>query len=356
MKLNQKTETAGKVNASAAPPGGRVSAGTREIRIVAFPREFQKDYWKTLDKRMLGIFFINLVVVYGFLFYQALQPKPPASSMMNTRLLKKVAQIMKVDPKLLEDIEKKTEEKTDETTTASTVTAKASVQARTGAAGRAGKAAAAKAAAAGRAAAAAKAAAGRGVLAVAGAVGGSGGGKYAAVDFSGSSTGLDGVLGQLGSIGEAGGAGEKSVLGAGGTVGGGGGGIDELTAELGGSGGVSVISGQAGGGLIGVGRASVTGAGGGGASAADIQSVIDQNAAAVNACYTKELKKSPDLKGKLSVQIKINQAGRVAGVTVTSNTVGNEVSQCVQNKIRGWKFPRGKKGMITVNQTFVFTK
>ena len=354
MKLHQKIETAGKVSASAAPPGGRVSAGTREIRIVAFPKEFHKDYWKSLDRRIITIFAVNLLVIYGFLLYKALQPKPPASSMMNNRMLKKVAQVMKVDPKLLEDIDKKTEDKTDETA-ATTVTAKASVQARSGAAGRAGKAAAAKAAAAGRAAAAAKAAAGRGVLAVAGAVGGSGG-KYAAVDFSGSSSGLDGVLGQLGSIGEAGGSGEKSVLGAGGTVGGGGGGIDELTAELGGSGGVSVISGQAGGGLIGVGRASVSSSGGGGASAADIQSVIDQNAAAVNACYTKELKKNPDLKGKLSVQIKINQAGRVSGVSVTSNSVGNEVSQCVQNKIRGWKFPRGKKGMVTVNQTFVFTK
>ena len=84
--------------------------------------------------------------------------------------------------------------------------------------------------------------------------------------------------------------------------------------------------------------------------------MIDANAAAVNSCYQKELKKSPDLKGKLSVQIKVNQAGRVAGVNVTQNTVGSAVGTCVTNKISGWSFTKGKKGVITSNQTFVFTK
>lgn len=352
--MNKIKEQSGNYQSSVAPPGGRVAGATREIRIVAFPKEFQKDFWKSIDKKILAIFFVSLVLVYGPLLYKASQPRPPQSSAMNSRILKKLGQVMKVDPKLLEDIDKPKEEEKDESSSSS-VTTTASIKTRGGSAERGARAAAAKAAAAGRAAAAAKAAQGRGVLAVAGAVGGSGG-RYAAVDFSGSSSGLDGVLGQLGSIGDADGAGGKSQLGAGGTVGGGGGGIDDLTAELGGAGGVSVIGGQAGSGLIGVGRASVSGGGGGGASAADIQGVIDQNAGAVNACYTKELKKSPDLKGKLSVQIKVNPMGRVAGVSVTTNTVGNEVSQCVQSKIRGWKFPKGKKGMITINQTFVFTK
>lgn len=339
-----------KLSATAVPPGGRASAGAREVRIVAFPKEFQKDFWKSLDKRIISIFIASLILLYGPLLYMAAQPKPPAATAIDNRLLKKLGNVMKVDPKLLEEIDKpKEEEKTDENATAT-----ATVKAPTGNVGKADKAAQAKAAAQARAGKAAKAAAGRGVLAVAGATGGSGG-KYAAVDFSGSSTGLDNVLGQLGGIGDAtGAAGEKSVLGAGGTVGGGAG-IDELTTELSGTGGVSVIGGAAGSGLIGVGKASVSG-GGGNVSAGDIQGVIDQNAAAVNSCYTKELKKDPSLKGKLSVQIKINPAGKVAGVTVSSNSVGSAVAQCVQNKIRGWSFPRGKKGMITVNQTFVFTK
>ncbi|MCK6544053.1 AgmX/PglI C-terminal domain-containing protein [bacterium] len=346
--------------AAAAPPGGARAAGAaRDIRIVAFPKEFQKSYWSAFDKRMLGIFFISLVVVYTPLIYMAMQPPRPKPTVLDNKLLKAIAKINKVDAALLEELDKpKEEEKTEETATSAVPSAQINrQQAPTNAQGRATRAAAAKAAAAARAGAAAKAAAGRGVLAVAGAVGSGGGGRYAAVDFSGGSGNLDEVLGQVGGIGEAtGGGGDRTVLGAGG-VAGGTGSISDLTAELGGAGALSVAAGSAGSGLIGVGKASISGTGGGqGASAAEIQGVIDQNATSVNACYQKELKKSPDLKGKLSVSIKINQAGRVSGVSVTQNTVGDAVANCVTNKIRGWTFPRGKKGVVTVNQTFVFTK
>ncbi len=344
------------LQASAAPPGGRASAGAaREIRIVSFPKEFQKNYWASLDKMMLVIWFASLCVVYLPLLYMAAQPKPPVSQVIDNRLLKKIGQINKIDPKLLEEIDKpKEEEKTEETTATGPATV---IKAPTGNVGKAGRAAAAKAAAAARAGKAAGKAAGKGVLAVAGATGTGASGKYASVDFSGSSSGLDNVLGQIGGLGEAGGgAGDRTVLGAGGGAVGGEGGLGDLTALLGDPGGLSVSAGESGGGLIGVGKASISGGAGAGASAGDIQSVIDANAAAVNSCYQKELKKSPDLKGKLSVQIKVNQAGRVAGVNVTQNTVGSAVASCVTNKIRGWSFPKGKKGVITINQTFVFTK
>ena len=341
--------------ASAAPPGGRASAGAREIRIVSFPKEFHKNYWASFDKTILAIWFASLLIVYTPLLYMAAQPKPPVSTVISDRLLKKIGVINKIDPKLLEEIDKpKEEEKTDENATASAPAT--AIKAPTGNVGKAGRAAAAKAAAAARAGKAAGKAAGKGVLAVAGATGTGASGKYASVDFSGSSSGLDNVLGQIGGLGEAGGgAGDRTVLGSGGVVGGEGG-LGDLTALLGDPGGLSVSAGESGGGLIGVGKASIAGGGGAGASAGEIQSVIDANAAAVNSCYQKELKKSPDLKGKLSVQIKVNQAGRVAGVNVTQNTVGTAVSSCVVNKIRGWSFPRGKKGVITINQTFVFTK
>lgn len=351
MEIRKKEDST--LSASTAPPGGRVAAGAREIRIVAFPKEFQKDFWKSLDKRILTIFFINFVFVYGFFLFMALQPKKDVLSVDN-RLLKKLGKALQVDPKLLEELDKPKEEEKEED--ASTAVSTATVKTPQGNKAKADRAAQAKEAAKARQAAAAKAAAGKGVFAVAGALGGKGGGgKFAGANLSGSSTGLDNVLSGLGGIGDATGAeGERTVVGEGGSIKGGAG-IAELTSELEGSGGVSVIGGSAETGIIGIGKASVSG-GGGGASAADFQGVIDANAAAVNSCYTKELKKSPDLKGKLSVQIKVNPAGRVAGVNVTTNTVGSAVANCVTNKIRGWSFPRGKKGMVTVNQTFVFTR
>ncbi len=132
----------------------------------------------------------------------------------------------------------------------------------------------------------------------------------------------------------------------------GGGGISEWLEEMEGS--VSLVAGEIDGGMIAVGKASISGAGGA-VSAGDIQAVIDQGATWVNSCYQRELKKSPDLKGKLSVQIKVNTKGYVSGVTTTSNSVGDAVARCVENKIRGWSFPKSKEGMI-IDETFAFKK
>ncbi len=89
-----------------------------------------------------------------------------------------------------------------------------------------------------------------------------------------------------------------------------------------------------------------------GVSAGDIQVVIDQNGTAVNACYQKELKKSPDLNGKLSLLIKVNPEGRVAGVTTTVNTIGDAVARCVTNRIRSWRFPQFRLvNLITINNS-----
>lgn len=338
------------MSASAVPPGGRAAAGAREIRIVAFPKEFQKDFWKSMDKKIISIFFVNLVIIYGFFLYMALQPKQEVAG--NVGILKKLGKALKVDPKLLEELDvKKEEEKEDESSSAtSTAVVKPGSQRDKGS-----KADQAKEAAKARQAAAKEAASKKGVFAVAGALGGKSGGKFAGGNFSGSSAGLDNILGGISGIGDATGAeGERTVAGEVGSIKGGAG-IGELTAELAGSGGVSVVAGQEGSGLVGVGKASLSG-GGGSASAADFQSTIDQGSSAVQACYTKELKKSPDLKGKLSVAIKVNPQGKVGSVSVTANTIGSAVANCVTNKIRGWLFPRGKKGMVTVNQTFVFTR
>lgn len=346
LKSNPKST----LHVTAVPPGGRASAGVREVRIVAFPKEFQKDYWKSMDRRLLMIFFLSLAFLYGPLFYVASRPRAQTASTLDSKTLKKLGQVLKLDSKILDEIDKPKEEEKDETATATVQRGAAP----SGNVGKASKVAAAKAAAASRAGKAAKAAAGQGVLAVAGAAGGKNS-KYGAYEFSGTSGDLSGVLNQIGSLTTGAGGGGKTQLGSGGVVGGTGG-IGELTTELEATGGVSLVAGEEGGGLIGVGKASVSGGAGGAVSAGDIQEVIDKNATSVNSCYQKELKKSPDLKGKLSVQIKVNPAGRVSGVTITTNSVGDAVARCVENKIRGWTFPRGKKGVITVSQTFVFTK
>ncbi len=119
---------------------------------------------------------------------------------------------------------------------------------------------------------------------------------------------------------------------------------------------ISAVKGVYGDGIVVLTKPTLSNSSNSGTMAVDIQGAIDAQALAINSCYQKELKKSPDMKGKLSVTIKINTAGKVAGVTPTQNTIGESVSQCIVNKIRAWSFPKGKRGVVTVNQTFVFTK
>ncbi len=54
---------------------------------------------------MLLSFLICLLLVYGPLAYQASQPKQISSGVISSRILKKLGQVMRVDPRLLEDIE-----------------------------------------------------------------------------------------------------------------------------------------------------------------------------------------------------------------------------------------------------------
>lgn len=78
--------------------------------------------------------------------------------------------------------------------------------------------------------------------------------------------------------------------------------------------------------------------------------------ASIHLCYAKELRTSPDLKGKLRLMIRVNPAGKVVGVTTARRTIGGTVAECVVSTIRGWQFPKRKKGMVTISQTFFFTR
>ncbi len=64
---------------------------------------------------MLLSFLICLLLVYGPLTYQASQPKQISSGVISSRILKKLGQVMRVDPRLLEDIETPKIEKTNST-------------------------------------------------------------------------------------------------------------------------------------------------------------------------------------------------------------------------------------------------
>ncbi|MBI5017635.1 MAG: TonB family protein [Deltaproteobacteria bacterium] len=71
--------------------------------------------------------------------------------------------------------------------------------------------------------------------------------------------------------------------------------------------------------------------------------------------YNKELRKNPDLEGKLTVSLTIAPTGAVAECRVVDSTLNApELEKAVLERIRKWTFPPVAKKPITVTYPFVF--
>lgn len=70
-----------------------------------------------------------------------------------------------------------------------------------------------------------------------------------------------------------------------------------------------------------------------------VSAVVGQNRPAVMKCFADGKKANPKMKGKLSVHLAVDAAGKVKQVQVSS-TLGNPlVAACVAKLVNGWKFP-----------------
>lgn len=89
---------------------------------------------------------------------------------------------------------------------------------------------------------------------------------------------------------------------------------------------------------------------------ASLLAVIQRYAAGIQYCYSNELKKNPELRGKLVVSITVAASGKVTEATILSNTVGSErLAGCALTQILNWKFPPVPDGVTSFQTPFVFT-
>jgi len=87
-----------------------------------------------------------------------------------------------------------------------------------------------------------------------------------------------------------------------------------------------------------------------------IAAVVRRRVKSVTSCYERELKKNPDLAGKISVQFTIGQMGRITSIKAAVNTTGSAaVASCITARIKRWRFPKPEGGDVTVSYPFVFT-
>ena len=78
-------------------------------------------------------------------------------------------------------------------------------------------------------------------------------------------------------------------------------------------------------------------------------------------CYNEYgLKVNPSLAGSVSAAVTLTGAGAVTGVNVSSRTWSgagaSETEQCIDQKIRGWRFPASDAGGGTYSFSFSFTR
>jgi len=178
---------------------------------------------------------------------------------------------------------------------------------------------------------------------------------------AGSGEDLDQVLASVDGLKTQGGArGSGSGGGTGGRRGGRSGkkaGIDDLVSDLGGAQSESMtrhgeLKVEAPSEVEGRGRKSIY------RSPEAIQQVLLAHNSAVRYCYERELKRTPTLKGKISVRITVDANGHVKKAEIVTSTLNNaRVERCILARIRLWKdFQpiRSDEGDVTFRQTYTF--
>ncbi len=88
-----------------------------------------------------------------------------------------------------------------------------------------------------------------------------------------------------------------------------------------------------------------------------IKVFINSRFSQVRACYERRLKLNPMLEGTLDLRIAISSSGKVTGIGVNKDTVGDStMTKCVKSTIKKWKFPAPEGGRAVFDKPFKFKK
>jgi pSer/pThr/pTyr-binding forkhead associated (FHA) protein/Skp family chaperone for outer membrane proteins len=86
-----------------------------------------------------------------------------------------------------------------------------------------------------------------------------------------------------------------------------------------------------------------------------IAKVVRKHLRQIQYCYEKNLLLSPNLSGKVIMEWTIATSGSVTVVKTKKNTMASPaVAMCISAKIKGWKFPKPKGGIVVVAYPFIF--
>lgn len=88
-----------------------------------------------------------------------------------------------------------------------------------------------------------------------------------------------------------------------------------------------------------------------------IRRVIRANERIIRTCYERELNRTPDLVGKLTIEFDIGEKGVVLRAAVKVNELGNRaVADCLTSRLKTWRFPEPPTNeVVTVAYPFAFS-
>jgi hypothetical protein len=88
----------------------------------------------------------------------------------------------------------------------------------------------------------------------------------------------------------------------------------------------------------------------------EVARVIHSHMNEIRFCYESAIMKDPNIAGKLLVDFKINASGSVPNAGISEAGIQNrDVGQCLLGKLKSWKFPQPRGGvLVAVSYPFVF--
>lgn len=323
---------------------------------LAFPGEFKKSLWESIDKRYAAILLATFFVVYGAMVIALISYVPPSQADLNAMAKQQyMNKILKQSAQL--DIQKKADEEKASDTGADEGVKEEAVVEKTSTKGKSREETQSKDFQAERAAAAsaAKEAYQQQVASQASAMlatlsGRSRTGRASsagtAADVLGGATGttdlgsvLAGATGKDAASGLGLANASRADIGRGGGVGGAKLGAVGAGTGLGAGSGVGDALSRGGKIKASLATGKVKSTGASSRSVEELTGVIDQHQRAVQACYEQEKVKDPSLKGQVVIELRIGKDGRVVGPRVVSSTMKNpNVERCILNKVRLWQF------------------
>jgi TonB family protein len=89
----------------------------------------------------------------------------------------------------------------------------------------------------------------------------------------------------------------------------------------------------------------------------ELAGFVNSKFASVRACYERRLKVNSALQGIVDLRITVLPSGKVAGVYVNSDSVGDsQMLKCVKSTVKKWRFPKPEGGKIIFDKPFNFKK